>query len=140
MKVTLERKNQPFHFEAKGKSGLAVNIDSSAPEASKGSSPMELLLMAIGGCNAIDIVSILNKQRQEIKGYRIELEGTRREKEQARPFEAVHLKIFLEGDIDPAKARRAAQLSFDKYCSVSISVRGCIKVSHEILINGKSID
>ncbi|MBT8256672.1 MAG: OsmC family protein [Bacteroidia bacterium] len=140
MKVTLERKNQPFHFEAKGKSGLAVNIDSSTPEASKGSSPMELLLMAIGGCNAIDIVSILNKQRQEIKGYRIELEGTRREMEQARPFEAVHLKIYLEGDIDPAKARRAAQLSFDKYCSVSISVRGCIKVSHEILINGKSID
>ena len=100
---------------------------------------MELLLMGVGGCNAIDIVSILKKQRQEIKSYPIEVEGSRAEVKEAKPFQTIHIKIFLEGSIDPAKAQRAAQLSFDKYCSVSMSVEGCIEVSHQILINGNEV-
>ena len=100
---------------------------------------MELILMGIGGCNAIDIISILKKQRQVVDSYKIEVEGKRKEVREAKPFDSAHVTVFLEGDIKPEKAKRAASLSFDKYCSVSITMEGCVKVTHEIVLNGKSI-
>lgn len=139
MKVILYRMNDKFHFEAKGNSGVPINIDSKTDVASKGASPMELVLMGIGGCSAIDIVSILQKQRQEIKSYKMEIEGERKEVLQAKPFEAVLVKIFLEGDIDEAKAIRAAKLSFEKYCSVSLTVKGCVEVTYSLTLNGKEV-
>src|SRR5690554_7238420 len=79
MKVNLERKNDKFLFEAKGNSGVPVYIDNKTDEASKGASPMELLLIGVGGCSAIDVISILKKQRQEITSYKMEVEGQREE-------------------------------------------------------------
>ncbi len=140
MKVTLDRINDQFLFEAKGKTGVPVYIDNSSVDEVKGASPMELILMGIGGCNAIDIISILKKQRQEITGYHIEVEGIRKEVKEAKPFEFVLVKVYLEGEIDASKAKRAAELSFEKYCSVSISLENCISVSHQILINGREIE
>lgn len=139
MKVTLDRINDDYLFEAKGKSDVPVYIDNASPENAKGVSPMEMLLMAVGGCNAIDIISILKKQRQTVHNYRIEVEGARKKVKEAKPFESIHVKIFLEGPIDSGKAKRAAQLSFEKYCSVSISLETCVTVSHEILINGNPV-
>ena len=100
---------------------------------------MELLLMAVGGCNAIDIVSILKKQRQRITAYNVEVEGKRKEVRQANPFESIHVNIFLEGEIDAAKAERAAQLSFDKYCSVSITLEGAVDVTYDVYVNNEKI-
>lgn len=139
MKVTLDRLNDDYHFEGKGPTGASVYIDNAPKGEAKGASPMELLLMSVGGCSAIDVISILKKQRQEITAYHVEVEGSRKEVKEAKPFESIHVKIFLEGDITPAKAKRAALLSFDKYCSVSISMEGSIKVSHQILINGLEV-
>ena len=139
MKVKLERKNDNYLFEAKGASGVPVFIDNKTDEPSKGASPMELLLMGVGGCNAIDIVMILKKQRQEITSYKIEVEGQRKEVRDAKPFESMHVTIFLEGKIDGAKAIRAAQLSFEKYCSVSITLEASVKITYSIVLNGKAI-
>ena len=140
MKVSLNRINDNYLFEAKGASGVPVLIDNKTEnEASKGASPMELLLMGVGGCNAIDIVMILKKQRQEITSYKIEVEGQRKEVREAKPFEAIHVTIYLEGKIDEAKAIRAAQLSFEKYCSVSITLEASVKISYSIVLNGKSL-
>ena len=75
MKVTLDRVNDEYLFEAKGPNGVAVAIDNKTADTVQGASPMELVLMAIGGCNAIDIISILKKQRQPIDGYRVEVTG-----------------------------------------------------------------
>ncbi len=100
---------------------------------------MELLLMGVGGCNAIDIVMILKKQRQEITSYKIDVEGQRKEVRDAKPFESMHVTIYLEGKIDEAKAIRAAQLSFEKYCSVSITLEASVKITYSIILNGKSI-
>ncbi|SRX54600.1 OsmC family protein [Aequorivita sp. CIP111184] len=140
MKVTLDRKNEKFLFEAKGSSGVPVFIDNKSDEASKGASPMELLLMGVGGCSAIDIILILQKQRQEITSYKMEVEGQRKEVRDSKPFEAIHVTLYLEGKIDEAKAIRAAQLSFEKYCSVSITLEGSVKISYSIVLNGKSLD
>lgn len=139
MKVTLERKNDTYLFEAKGDSGVPVYIDSKTDEPSKGASPMELLLMGVGGCSAIDVVSILKKQRQEITSYKMEVEGQREEVREAKPFKAIHVKLYLEGEIDEAKAIRAAQLSFEKYCSVSITMEASVKVTYSIVLNGIEI-
>ncbi len=140
MKVTLERKNDNYLFEAKGDSGVSVLIDSKTDEASKGASPMELLLMGVGGCSAIDVVSILKKQRQKITSYKMEVEGKRKEVREAKPFEAIHVSLHLEGEIDEAKAVRAAALSFEKYCSVSITMEASVKITYSITLNGKSLN
>lgn len=139
MKVILERKNDTYLFEAKGDSGVPVFIDSKTDEPSKGASPMELLLMGVGGCSAIDVVSILKKQRQEITSYKMEVEGQRKEVREAKPFEAIHVTLYLEGKIDEAKAIRAAALSFEKYCSVSITMEASVKISYGIILNGKKL-
>ncbi|OAB76027.1 OsmC family protein [Cochleicola gelatinilyticus] len=135
MKVTLNRLNQDYLFEAKGPNNVAVSIDNKTEAVAKGASPMELMLMAIGGCNAIDIISILKKQRQEVRSYKIEVEGKRKDTGDAKPFEAVHLTIYLEGDIAEAKAKRAAALSFEKYCSVSLTLTGCVAITYTIVLN-----
>ena len=140
MKVHLTRINDNYLFEAKGASGVSVFIDSKADEPSKGASPMELLLMGVGGCSAIDVVMILKKQRQEITSYKMEVEGKRKEVREAKPFEAIHVTLFLEGKIDAAKALRAAQLSFEKYCSVSITLEASVEITYSIVLNGNPIE
>ncbi|QAA82837.1 OsmC family peroxiredoxin [Aequorivita sp. H23M31] len=139
MKVTLERKNDNYLFEATGASGVPVYIDNKADEPSKGASPMELLLMGLGGCSAIDVIMILKKQRQEITSYKMEVEGQRREVRKAKPFESIHVRLILEGEIEETKAIRAAQLSFEKYCSVSITMEASVKITYSIVLNGKEI-
>ncbi|MDN3724370.1 OsmC family protein [Aequorivita sp. SDUM287046] len=139
MKVSLNRINDNYLFEAKGASGVSVFIDNKTDEPSKGASPMELLLMGVGGCSAIDVVMILNKQRQEITSYKMEVEGLRKEVRDAKPFEAIHVTLYLEGKIDEAKAIRAADLSFKKYCSVSITLEASVKITYSIILNGKQL-
>lgn len=140
MKVTLDRKNDNYLFEAKGASGVPVYIDNKTEDVSKGASPMELLLMGVGGCSAIDIIMILKKQRQEITSYKMEVEGDRTEVREAKPFKKIHVMLSLEGKIDEAKAIRAAQLSFDKYCSVSITLEASVEVTYSINLNGKKLE
>jgi putative redox protein len=139
MKVTLNRINDDYLFEAKGPNNISVSIDNKSNDVVNGASPMELLLMAVGGCNAIDIISILKKQRQTVKSYKIDVEGTRKEVREAKPFESIHVTIFLEGEISEDKAKRAASLSFEKYCSVSITMEGAVKITYDIILNGKHI-
>jgi len=139
MKVILNRINDDYLFEAKGGNNVSVLIDNKTNDVAQGAGPMELLLMAVGGCNAIDIIYVLKKQRQEIKSYKIEVEGTRTDGPAAKPFETIHVTIYLEGDISEAKAQRAAALSFEKYCSVSLTLAECVKITYQIVLNRKEI-
>ena len=138
MKVSLKQKNG-YHFEAKGASGVPVQIDASVNKESQGASPMELVLMGLGACNAMDIVGILEKQKQKITNYKIEVIGDREKVKQAKPFTKAEVKIVLEGEIDPARALRAAKLSFDKYCSVSITLEGKVEVTYSVWVNGEEV-
>ncbi|MAP55402.1 OsmC family protein [Altibacter sp.] len=139
MRVILKRTNDDYLFEAKGPNDIPVQIDNKSNDNVQGASPMELVLMAVGGCNAIDIISILKKQRQQVTSYTIEVDGKRKELRDAKPFEAIHVSIFLDGDIQPEKAKRAAALSFEKYCSVSLTLAGCVSVTYSIILNGTAI-
>jgi len=132
MKIQIERKNNDYLMEATGKSGNKVMIDHSGMEVVQGVSPMELLLMGVGSCSAIDMISILKKQRQEITSYKVEVEGERYLLDDSRPFKEMHVKVFLEGAIDPDKAQKAADLSFEKYCSVSKTFDKCLKITYSV--------
>lgn len=135
MKITLERVGQEYYMEAKGKAGIAVPMDHSSAETVRGSSPMEVLLSAVAGCSAIDFISILEKQRIKIDNYRAEVEGERIKSETATPFKSIKVSVYLEGDIPHDKAKRAGALSFEKYCSVSLTMTGCVDISWEVYVN-----
>jgi putative redox protein len=139
MKVTLDRINDDYLLEAKGPNNITVLIDNKTEQEVRGAGPMELLLMAVGGCNAIDILYVLKKQRQIVTSYKVEVEGTRAEVRRARPFESIHVTIYLEGDITPEKALRAAALSFENYCSVSITLENSVKITYDVVLNGTKI-
>jgi putative redox protein len=142
MKITLNRVNENFHFELKNERGHIVNVDARSDFGGndKGASPMELVLMAVAGCSAIDMISILKKQRQEITSFKAEVEGERVQVGEAKPFKDIYLVFYLEGKIIAEKAARAAQLSFEKYCSVSKTVEPTATIHYKVVLNGEELD
>jgi putative redox protein len=141
MKITLKRLNENYHFQLQNERGHLVELDSRAEYGGNdlAPSPMELLLMGVAGCSAIDIISILKKQRQEIISYNAEVEGERIPIDDAKPFKNIHLKIVLEGNINPEKALKAAQLSFDKYCSVSKTLEPTATITYSLILNNTTL-
>ncbi len=141
MKVFLERINNDYLFEVKNKNGHKVLLDNSSKISGKvqGASPMELLLMGVAGCSAIDIISILNKQKINPLSLKMEVNGLRNSGEVPSLFYQIDIMIYLEGDIDKEKALRAAKLSYDKYCSVSKMLEKTAKINHKVVLNGNNI-
>lgn len=136
MKITLNRINSDYLFECTNQGGNKILLDNTSQPDAKGVSPMESILMAVAGCSGIDIVSILKKQRQEITGFSAEVEGERVQVDDAKPFKSILVKFFLEGNIDPKKALKSAELSFDKYCSVSKTLEPNVAIAYEVYVNG----
>lgn len=101
---------------------------------------METILMAVASCSAIDMISILKKQRQEVTSFSAEVEGERIEIDEAKPFKTILVKFFLEGNLDPVKAKKSASLSFEKYCSVSKTLEPNVTVNYEVIVNGEKVD
>lgn len=140
MKITLNRINDDFLFECSNEQGNSIFLDNTTLPDSKGVSPMQSVLMAVAGCSGIDVVSILKKQRQEINDFKAEVEGERIQVDEAKPFKTIRVKFLLEGNIDPKKAHKAAQLSFEKYCSVSKTLEPNVEVEYEVFVNGEKIE
>ena len=141
MKVFLERVNSDYLFEVENKNGQKVLLDNSSKTSGKveGVSPMELLLMGVAGCSAIDIIAILGKQKINPLSLKMEVNGLRKLKEVPALFYQIDIIIYLEGDIDKEKALRAAKLSYEKYCSVSKMLEKTAKINHEVILNGIKI-
>ncbi|KAA1244588.1 OsmC family protein [Aquimarina sp. RZ0] len=141
MKIRLKRIDNDYHFELTNERGHVTHIDSKAEVGGHdlAPSPMEYVLMGVAGCSAIDIISILKKQRQEITTYRAEVDGTRVEAGGAKPFKTIAVTVYLEGDIALEKAKRAAELSFEKYCSVSKTLEPTATVVYKVLVNDQEI-
>lgn len=141
MNVSLERINDDYLFEVTNANGMSVRLDNKSKTTGEvqGVSPMELLLMGVAGCSSIDIVAILNKQKINPKVLKMEVHGHRHENEVPALFYQIDIDIYLEGDFSPEKAKRAAQLSFDKYCSVSKTLEPTAKINHNVFLNGKKV-
>ena len=137
-RVELRRVNGDFGFEAKDADGHIAHIDSSPETGGQnfGIRPMQMLLMGLGGCSGIDIVSILKKQRQTVEDLSMTIDGEREKGKDPSLWETIHVVIRLKGDIDPDKAKKACELSMDKYCSVAATLRpGHTKITWEVKVN-----
>ena len=138
--VEINRVHDDFGFEATDVYGHSVRIDTS-PETGGtnfGARPMQLLLMGLGGCSGIDIISILKKQRQEVTSFQTIIEGERESGVEPSLWTTINLIFELKGNIDIEKAKRACQLSLEKYCSVAETLRraGC-KFNWEVRVNSE---
>lgn len=140
MNIKLNRINDDFLFECTNSAGNSILLDNTSQPGATGVSPMESLLMAVAGCSGIDVVSILKKQRQNITGFSAEVKGERVERDEAKPFSKMTVKFFVEGEVNPRKAQKAAELSFEKYCSVSKTLEPNVEVSYEVFVNGNAVD
>jgi putative redox protein len=107
-----------MHFEGTS-SGHAVQMDSRPPKGSdQGMSPMALVLVALGGCTAVDVVDILAKERQQLTGLRIEVDGDQAD---ATPAVYTHIRLIYHvrgHSLERSAVERAVRLSEEKYCSV----------------------
>ena len=121
------------HFEATADSGHTVLLDGPPDSggANRGSRPMELVLMGLGGCASFDVVNILAKSRQNVVNCVAELTAQRTDSV-PQVFESIHLHFEVSGiDLHDKKVARAVRLSAEKYCSASIMLeRGGVAISH----------
>ena len=125
IQVEVNRVQGDFGFEATDANGHTIRLDTS-PETGGtnfGVRPMQALLMGLGGCSGIDIVSILKKQRQTIDDFNMKIEAEREADAIPSLWTDVKIVFELKGKIDPEKAKRACELSIEKYCSVAETLR-----------------
>jgi putative redox protein len=102
-----------------GTFGSGFDFDMGGGPDKKAGSPMEFLLAGVAGCTAVDVVLILQKQRQKVTGVEVEATGARAP-EPPQVYTEIDLVYVVQGeDIDPAAVERAIALSEEKYCSAS---------------------
>ena len=138
VKVEIERANGAFGFEAKDAKGHTVKIDTSPETGGQdfGIRPMQLLLMGLGGCSGIDVLSILKKQRQDVKDFKISIEGEREAGIEPSLWKDLTIVFELTGNIDQEKAEKACALSVNKYCSVAATLRGAgSEIKWRVIVN-----
>lgn len=120
-------------FEATSGSGHTVVLDGPAEVGgqNQGVRPMEMLLLGLGGCSALDVVFILQRGRHSISDCVVEIEAERAE-EPPKVFTRIHMHYKVSGKgLAEAAVRRAVQLSAEKYCSASIMLGKTADISHD---------
>ncbi len=127
-------------FVAKGNSNHWVVMDGSPDFGGSmaGSTPKELLLMALAGCTSSDVIPILKKKRVPLEGYEVIIKGVERD-EHPKIFKEIHVEYVFYGEgIDPADVERAIELSDTKYCSVSAILKASAPITHSYRIESRS--
>ena len=135
-KIIIRKVNDNFLMESENESGNKILMDATPDIGGEnlGFRPMQLLLSAIGGCSAIDIVHMLKKQGQVIQSFDIEVKGEKEKKDSHTIWKRIELNFNLKGTIDEQKALRAAKLSMEKYCSVSKMLEPVAEISYKVNI------
>jgi len=115
-------------------SGHAQVIETDTTRASA-ATPVELLLIALGSCTAVDVISILRKKRERVSDYRVEIRGHRRD-EHPRAYTRMELRHVVRGrNVSEKAVASAIELSETKYCSVAATLRPGVEIvtSYEII-------
>lgn len=119
-------------FLGTSESGHTLMIDANGGNLAP--SPLENILMSLGGCSSIDVVNILQKARQDISGCTVKISGTRVDSV-PKLFSDIHLHFAITGDaIKEKHVERAVALSADKYCSVALMLNGNVNITHDYSI------
>lgn len=111
-----------YQFESVNESGNRISMDMLPAEEKAHFSPMQLVLAAVGGCAAVDLVGMIKKRRRTVSALRVEAQARRRD-EVPRRFEEIHLRFVLTSpDAGEEELGKLVTLAVDKYCSVSASL------------------
>jgi len=135
MKVEIERVNDKVHLEAKNEQGVIVQMDGSPEIGGQdlGARPMQLVLMALGGCTSMDMLSMLAKMREQVKAYKVTV-NAERATEHPMVFTKIHIHYILEGNLKKENVEKAINLSMDKYCSVTHMLNKTAVITHSFEI------
>ena len=125
--VSVRWKHDGLLFEGATAHGH-VDLASGLDPAGSGVAPMELLAVALGGCTAMDVLSILTKMRQPVEEFRVEVGGTRAG-EHPKRFTSLEIVYRFEGDLDEAQVARAIELSETRYCGVEATLRPAVPIT-----------
>ncbi|HHE46411.1 MAG TPA: OsmC family peroxiredoxin [Bacteroidetes bacterium] len=119
-----------MHFQGKDETGHVTDMDSApAGVATVGTTPMELILQAVGGCTGMDVVNILNKRKLKLDYFEIKVDGTKRD-QFPRMFEEINIVYRAGGPrITLRELERAVGLSMSTYCSISAMLKETTRVN-----------
>lgn len=138
--LELTRIGGKYHFQTMDAQGHTVETDASEAigGTNKGMRPMEMFLASMISCSCIDIVLILEKQRQKLEDLKVKVSGLREKVEQHSEYKKIHLEFHFYGQVKESKAKRAIDLSLEKYCSVSLYLKQTATFSYAIIIHENS--
>jgi putative redox protein len=138
MRIELKRLDGDFLFEAKSETGNTALMDAGENIGghNKGVRPMQMLIMGLGGCSAVDVVLILKKQKQQVDDFDISIDAEREVDKEPSLWKSIEIHFKLKGKIDKEKAKRAVALSVEKYCSVAktLELAGA-KITYKVSVN-----
>jgi putative redox protein len=131
-KTTIQFAGNEF-FIATTPNNNSITIDTKG-ERHSAPTPLELLLVSVAACTATDVISILQKKRQNVTDYKVEITGERRD-EYPRKFTKLHIHHIVYGkDVSEQAVARAVELSDTKYCSVAATVRPGVEITTDFEI------
>jgi len=125
--------NGNLQFTGSANSGFQVSLDAgtSVGDERNGFSPMELLLVGLAGCTGMDVISILQKKRQPVTSFEVRAHAERA-KDHPRVFTHIVIEYIIGGNVDPAAADRAVELSVTKYCPAEGMFGQIATIEHHI--------
>tara|TARA_R110000868_G_scaffold383578_7_gene650663 strand:- start:15669 stop:16103 length:435 start_codon:yes stop_codon:yes gene_type:complete len=137
MQIQFQRLNDGVHLKALNEEGHEVHLDGSEKIGGQnlGFRPMQMLLVALGSCASMDVLSILTKQRQIIETYSVFVNGEREQDKVPSLFKDIHVRFELTGDLDGKKVRRAIDLSMGAYCSVTKTLEKSANITSSFILN-----
>jgi len=123
-----------FVGESGSNHAVVLDADSSHGGTNMGMTPMELLLVAAGGCTGMDVASILQKKRQLVNDIEVRVSGTQAE-DYPKKFTGIELEYIITGkDVKDEAVKKAIESSMEKYCSVKATVEGVAKITYRYSI------
>ncbi len=113
---------------------IVMDADDKYGGTDKGMRPMELLLVALGGCTGMDVASVLQKKRQQLKGVEVKVTGTKAATHPQK-FTGIELEYIITGkDLKEDAVKKAIESSMEKYCSVKATLEGVAKINYRYTI------
>lgn len=109
----------------------SVVLSAQDAENGTGVKPSDMLLLALGSCSGVDVISILTKQRKQVTGFEMRITGEQDDASWPRPFRKIHVEYTLKGEgLTEKGVARAMELSHEKYCSVGSTIAGVAEVTY----------
>lgn len=142
MEIRIERVDDAFRFRSSNASGNYVETDLTEADGGTGKrmGPLEMLLVGLGSCSGVDVVSILKKGKQRLDTFNAVVTAERDGGKPINMITAMHVRFDLTGDLSPEKVARAVKLAIGSYCTVAKILASSVAISASFSVNGVLYD